>query len=199
VPDDVDRAESTMSAMTASDQVVPEITAEMRAAARENPNSWLYVIDPALDPDEEVPPWGVVGAYPVNERGEIEENFHPNTAYRPSPAAATEPDLERLLELVKAGERDQSVLLPAVLGARLLVYAAGPDDGTVTGFPSRRHGGVVMVPVCTSPAHVPPVWPGWREITGRDLVPLLHGHPVLINPSGPVTELIPAGDLVAAG
>ena len=49
----------------------PEITPEMRAAALENPNSWLYVIDPALDPDADVPPWGVVGAFPVNERGEI--------------------------------------------------------------------------------------------------------------------------------
>jgi type III secretion system (T3SS) SseB-like protein len=190
----------TMSGMSPSEQVRPEITAEMREAARENPNSWLYVIDPALDPDDEVPPWGVVGAYAVNERGEIEETFHANAAYRPSPAPArsSEPDLERLLELVKAGERDQAELLPAVLGARLLVYAAGPDDGTVTGFPSRRHG-LIMVPVCTSPTHVPPVWPGWREITGRDLVPLLHGHPLVINPGGPVTALIPAGDLVAAG
>jgi type III secretion system (T3SS) SseB-like protein len=203
-----------MSAMPSSEHVTPEITADMRQAARENPNSWLYVIDPALDPDGEVPPWGVIGAYPVNGRGEIEETFHANTAYRPSPAATVtavaqpepEPDLDRLLELVKAGDRDQEVLLAAVLDARLLVYAAGPDDGTVTGFPVRRHGSgwagrknAVMVPVCTSPAHVPPGWPGWREITGRDLVPLLHGHPLVINPGGPVTALIPAGDLVAAG
>lgn len=181
-----------MSAMA-----TPEITAEMREAARENPNSWLYVIDPALDPDDEVPPWGVVGAFAVNERGEIEEPFHPNAEYRPSPEVVTVP-LERLLEQVKAGELDQEVLLPAVLGARLLAYAAGPEDTSVTGFPNRRRPGTVLVPVCTSPAHVPPVWPGWREITGRDLVPLLHDHPLVINPNGPVTALIPAADLVAA-
>ncbi|HEV2783454.1 MAG TPA: type VII secretion system-associated protein [Actinophytocola sp.] len=190
--------------MSPSEQVAPEITAEMRQAARENPNTWLYVIDPALDPDDEVPPWGVIGAYPVNGDGEIEENFHANTAYRPSPTAVAEPepdpepDLERLLELVKAGERDQEVLPPAVLAARLLLYAASPEDTSVTGFPNRRHG-TVMVPVCTSPAHVPPAWPGWREISGRDLVPLLRGHPLVINPGGPVTALIPAGDLAAAG
>ena len=177
--------------------VRPEITPEMRAAALENPNSWLYVIDPALDPDEEVPPWGVVGAYPVNERGEIEEDFQPSAGYRPVQPAGD--DLDRLLEQVRDGERDQAELLPAVLGARLLLYATGPGDTSVTGFPNRRHStSTVMVPVCTSEAHVPPAWPGWREITGRDLVPLLHGHPLAINPSGPVTALIPAGDLAAA-
>ncbi|HEV8560879.1 MAG TPA: type VII secretion system-associated protein [Actinophytocola sp.] len=172
--------------MAAVEDLPPEITAEMRAAARENPNSWLYVIDPALDPDGEVPPSGVIGMYPVNERGEIEDAFQPNAGFRPSPVV---PDLERLLELVRDGERDQAELLPMVLAARLLLYAAGPADTSVTGFPNRRHG-TIVVPVCTAPAHVPPAWPGWREITGRDLVPLLHGHPLVINPSGPVTALI---------
>jgi hypothetical protein len=167
----------------------------MRAAALENPNSWLYVIDPALDPDEEVPPWGVVGAYPVNASGRIEETFHRNADYRPLPVPARPPGLERLLELVRDGARDQSELLSAVLAARVLVYSAGPDDGSVTGFPSRAHG-TVQVPACTSPAHVPAAWPGWREITGRDLVPLLHGHPLVLNPNGPVTALIPAEDLI---
>jgi hypothetical protein len=191
--------------MAAVEDLRPAITAEMRAAARENPNSWLYVIDPALDPDGEVPPSGVIGMYPVNERGEIEDAFQPNAGYRPSPVV---PDLDRLLELVRDGERDQAELLPAVLAARLLLYAAGPADTSVTGFPNRRdrlalrqradEENTVVVPVCTAPAHVPPAWPGWREITGRDLVPLLHGHPLVINPSGPVTAAIPAADLVGA-
>jgi hypothetical protein len=181
-----------MAAMT-----TPDITPEMRAAALENPNSWLYVIDPALDPDGEVPPWGVVGAFPVNVWGRIEEPFEPNADYRPSPATVREPNgaaaLEALLERVRAGERPQTELLPAVLGARLLVYAASAEDGGVTGFPNRD--GSVMVPACTSPERVPAGWPGWREVTGRELVPLLFGHPLVINPSGPVTALIPAGHL----
>lgn len=176
--------------------VTPEITPEMRAAALENPNSWLYVIDPALDPDEEVPPWGVVGAYPVNNLGQIEDNFRPNDEYRPTVAAAA-PDLDELLERVKAGSLEQSALLPAVLSARLLVYAASAADTTVTGFPSRRYG-TVLVPVCTAPQHVPPVWPGWREVSGRELVGLLNGHSMVINPNGPVTALIPASHLLSA-
>ncbi len=173
----------------------PEITPEMRAAALENPNSWLYVIDPALDPDDEVPPWGVVGAYPVNAFGQIEDNFRPNGDFRPAVVPA--PDLDELLARVKSGELEQKALLPAVLAARLLVYSAGPADGAVTGFPSRRFG-AVMVPACTSPEHVPTVWPGWREISGHDLVPLLNGHSLVINPHGPVTALIPASHLLSA-
>jgi hypothetical protein len=182
-----------MSAM--SSMATPEITPQMRAAALENPNSWLYVIDPALDPDDEVPPWGVLGAYPVNELGEIEDNFRPNGDYRPTVPAR--PDLDELLERVKSGALEQQELLPAVLAARLLVYAAGPEDTAVTGFPSKRFG-AVMVPACTSPAHVPTAWPGWREINGRDLVPLLNGHSLVLNPHGPVTALIPASHLLTA-
>jgi hypothetical protein len=167
----------------------PEITPEMRAAALENPNSWLYVIDPALDPDAEVPPWGVIGAYPVNNLGQIEHRFRPNTDYRP----VERPALEALLDSVKAGERAQEDLLPAVRTARLLVYAASSEDRSVTGFPNKS--GKVLVPVCTSPARVPKAWPGWRKVTGADLAQLLHGYPLVINPGGPVTAVIPAAAL----
>ncbi len=174
----------------------PEITPRMRASAMANPNTWLYVIDPAFDEDADIPPWGVVGAYPVNANGEIDSTFRRNTAYRPSATALTPrpaADLERVLRLVKAGERDEATLPAEVLRADLLLYAAHPQDPSVTGFPARD--GTVMVPVCTSVAHVPAAWPGWRWVSGRDLVPLLDGHPLVINPIGPVTAMIPAADL----
>jgi SseB protein N-terminal domain len=169
---------------------MPEITQEMRAHARANPNSWLYVIDPAFDADAEIPPWGVLGAYPVDASGEIGAEFRPNTGYRPVPAT----ELEQLLRLVRAGQRDEATLPAAVLAAELLLYAASPDDRSVTGFRARQ--GNVMVPACTSAAHVPAAWPGWRRVTGRELAPLLHGHPLVINPTGPVTAMIPAEHLV---
>ncbi|MPZ80592.1 MAG: type VII secretion system-associated protein [Actinophytocola sp.] len=178
----------------------PEITPEMRANARANPNTWLYVIDPALDADADVPPWGVVGAYPVTGRGEIDSRFVRNTAYRPSPTALRMPepasDLERTLQLVQSGHVDQATLPGAVLRASLLLYAASPEDRSVTGFPARQ--GTVMVPACTSVAHVPTAWPGWRVVSGLDLVPLLHGHPLVINPVGPIAAMIPAAHLAAA-
>lgn len=184
--------------MPDAEQVTPpEITPEMRASAMANPNTWLYVIDPAFDADADIPPWGVVGAYPVNDQGEIDTMFRRNTEYRPSPTALRMPEpaseLEQLLQLVRAGHRDQAELPPAVLRAKLLLYAASPDDRSVTGFPTGQ--GTVMVPVCTSVAHVPHAWPGWRQILGRDLVPQLHGYPLVINPAGPITAMLPAAHL----
>jgi len=183
--------------LTPAEIAPPEVTPKMRASARANPNTWLYVIDPVFDADADVPPWGVVGAYAVDESGEISGTFSRNTEYRPSPAALRMPEpaseLERVLQLVKTGHRDAAELLPAVLAANLLVYASGEHDREITGFPTKD--GVVAIPACTSVARIPPAWPGWREVSGRLLAPQLHGHPLVINPNGPITAMIPAADL----
>lgn len=171
----------------------PEITPRMRASAMANPNSWLYVIDPAFDADADIPPWGVVGAYRVAGDGEIDPAFRRNTEYRPSPAARRMPapasELEQLLQWIVTGHRQEAELPAQVLRSRLLVYATGPDDHSLTAFPARN--GRVMVPACTSPATVPAAWPGWREIPARDLTPHLTNHPLVINPTGPITALLP--------
>ncbi len=178
----------------------PEITLDMRAGARSNPNSWLYVIDPAYGPEQDVPPWAVVGAFPVDEVGEIVERFRPNADYRPSPTALRLPvasnRLEKTLQLIHTRHRAQTDLLPELLDATLLVYAGSATDRGVTGFPNAD--GTVMVPACTSAAHVPGTWPGWREVPGREIAALLHGHPLVVNPGGPITALVPADHLVSA-
>lgn len=175
----------------------PEITPRMRASAMANPNTWLYVIDPAFDADADIPPWGVVGAYRVDADGEITPSFRRNTEYRPSPTALRMPDpasdLERLLQWITSGHREESELPAAVLASRLLVYARDPEDHEVTAFPDRS--GRIMVPACTSVAHVPSAWPGWREVPGRDLAAQLGNHPLVINPAGPITALLPAAAL----
>jgi hypothetical protein len=134
----------------------------------------------------------------VNARGEIDAAFRRNTAYRPRAVQTVTPDtdLERTLALMAAGRADQMTLPGAVLRTSLLLYAASPQDRAVTGFPTRQ--GTVMVPACTSPARVPSAWPGWRVVSGRELVPLLHGFPLVINPAGPVSARIPAAHLSRA-
>jgi len=178
----------------------PKITEEMRANARANPNSWLYVIDEAFDPNGPVPSWAVVGAYPVNSAGDIVEDFHPNDRYRPSPKALGFPeprnDLERLLQLVRTNHRPAGDLPPVILDATLFVYALAPMQRTVIGF--HNHDGRVLVPAYTSKSLVPPEWPHARAVLGRDMVPLLAGHPVAINPHDVVTAVVPAEHLVAA-
>jgi len=178
----------------------PEVTPEMRANARANPNSWLYVIDEAFDARGPVPSWAVVGAYPVNGAGEVVEDFHPNDRYRPSPKALGFPEprneLERLLQMVRAEHRPAEDLPGVILDSTLLVYAMSPLQRTVIGF--HNADGRVMVPAYTAKALVPREWPHARAVLGRDIVHLLAGHPVAINPHDLITAVVPAEHLVKA-
>lgn len=185
----------------------PPITGEMRESARANPNSWLYVIDPAFDATADVPQWAVVGAYPVAADGRIEDDrFAHNDTYRPSPRALGWPvpttALERIVQLANAGHRPAGDLPAAVLDATLLVYvptALAPTElaadaaalPTLTGLLDPASGRLV-VPACTSADHVPPHWPGWVALRGRDIVPRLAGMPLAINPEDPVSAILPA-------
>ncbi|WP_033290094.1 type VII secretion system-associated protein [Amycolatopsis jejuensis] len=178
----------------------PEITPEMRTNARTNPNSWLYVIDEAFDARGPVPSWAVVGAYPVNGTGDVVEDFHPNDRYRPSPKALGFPEpaneLERLLQLVRTEHRPAEDLPRLILDSTLLVYAMSPVQRTVIGF--HNTDGRVMVPAYTSKSLVPREWPHARAVLGRDIVGLLGGHPVAINPHDLVTAVVPAEHLIKA-
>jgi hypothetical protein len=176
----------------------PPVTDDMRASARANPNSWLYVLDPAFVGAADAPQWAIVGAYPVNAAGQIEDRFAPNDTYRPSPTALGWPDplteLELLIQLAKAGHRPVSDLPAAVLAATLLVF--DPGDGTWQGtpliaLPDGRTGRLV-VPACTSAEHVPSDWLAWLPMRGSEIVPLLRGYPLAINPDGPVSAILPA-------
>ncbi|MGH3449961.1 MAG: type VII secretion system-associated protein [Haloechinothrix sp.] len=178
----------------------PPITKSMRANARENPNSWLYVIDEALEPDGDVPPWALVGAYPVDGDGNIVEEFHPNEQYRPSPKALGFPEpegeLEELMQLVRTNHRPATDLPAVVLRTTLFVYAVSPRQNTVTGFHDRT--GRIVVPAYTRKSMLPKEWPGARKLTGRQLLPFLAGHPLAVNPHGLVTAVIPAQHLAMA-
>lgn len=175
----------------------PEITREMRANARANPDSWLYVIDEAFDPGGRVPSWAVVGAYPVNADGEIIEDFHPNDRYRPSPKALGFPEpaseLERLLQLVHTRHRPVEDLPPAVLDSTLFVYAWSPAQRTVVGFHDAE--GEVAVPAYTTKSLAPGDWPHAREVLGRDIVESLGDHSLVLNPDDLISAVIPAADL----
>ncbi|WP_396344952.1 type VII secretion system-associated protein [Haloechinothrix sp. LS1_15] len=181
-------------------QPTPPITESMRAHARRNPGTWLHVIDEAYDPDGDVPQFAVVGSYPVDTNGDVVESFHPNEDYLPSPKALGYPEptseLEELLQLVDAQHRPVSDLPPVVLRSILYVYAVSPRQNNLTGFYDRT--GRIVVPAYTSRTMVPADWPGARELTGRQLLPFLAGHPLAINPHEMVTAVIPARHLEIA-
>ncbi|EHK89089.1 type VII secretion system-associated protein [Saccharomonospora azurea] len=175
----------------------PEITAEMRTNARANPGSWLYVIDEAFDPKGNVPTWAVVGAYPVDGRGEIVDDFHFNDQYRPSPQALGFPDpsseLEYLLQLIYTRHRPEEDLAPAVLGADLYVYAYTPAQRTLVGF--HDLDGDVVVSAYTAKALAPRDWPHARKVKGRDIIDLLGGCPLALNPDDAITAVVTPDEL----
>jgi len=61
-----------------------EPTLEEREEAKKHPGGWLYRISGHLDPDKSVPPEAVVGAWKVDESGNIEGEFIPNPNYSSS-------------------------------------------------------------------------------------------------------------------
>lgn len=65
---------------------IPAITEAMRREASQQPNGYVYCIDPdyAVDGSQgAIPPQGIIGAYPVDAQGAIIETFMPNPNYKP--------------------------------------------------------------------------------------------------------------------
>lgn len=164
-------------------QTSPQITESVRRQAADNPGAWVYATDPAFDPNGEVPPYGVIGAWRVDEHGRIVGEFVTNPGYRPSAAAlewrAPESELEAVLQAVATGRASDADLLAAFATAEVWVY-------------SRPGGGLFVVPTgddrvvyafsdeeLLRVAHT-----GERaSLTGRDLAHALpEGVLVLLNP-----------------
>ncbi|WP_258174958.1 type VII secretion system-associated protein [Actinopolyspora mortivallis] len=179
----------------------PAITPAMREQAAQQPNSWLYVVDPIFtDPNAEVPPWGFIGGFRVDEHGRITEDFSPNPNYRPSPVALRLPaptnDVERALQLTTTGYAPAQTLLAALLETELILFAQPQGDGL---FTLNHHSGRKQLQVFTSEAQLPGNWTSWQRMTGRSLAgmrPL--GTDLQVNPNSVVKVRVPAEDLIRA-
>ncbi|TDD43749.1 type VII secretion system-associated protein [Saccharopolyspora elongata] len=179
----------------------PVITPTMREQAMKQPNTWLYVVDPIFtDPNAEVPPWGFIGGYRVDEQGEITDDFSPNPNYRPSPVALRLPaptnDVERALQLTTTGYAQGHALLTAMLDAELILFAQPQGNGL---FTMEHESGRRQLQVFTSEGFLPPNWTTWQRMTGRQLATHpLTGIDVQVNPTSPVKARLPAEDLAKA-
>jgi hypothetical protein len=177
----------------------PSITEQMREQAKQTPNSWLYIVDPGYeDSGDDVPPEGVVGAYRIDENGEIDEEFQHNDEYEPSELAFTLPEptneLERVLHRIATGDAPDSDLPPAVLESDLLLYA--PDEDDLAVYAAEMSDGSQLVPACTSVSRIPENWPGYRTVPGRALPELLNGLDLGLNLDDGVRAVIPHSVLV---
>lgn len=172
----------------------PPITEQMREQARQTPGTWLYIVDPGYqDTGDEVPPEGVIGAYRIDDAGEIDEEFQHNDQYEPSDLTFTMPEptneLERVLHRIANGEAPDSELPPAVLDAEVLLYAT--DDGEDAIYAAEMSDGSQLVPACTSQDRVPEDWPAHRAVPGQVLPELLNGLDLGLNLDDSVRAVIP--------
>lgn len=178
----------------------PPITEEMREQAKETPDSWLYIVDPAYQDydSDDIPPEAVVGAFRIDSAGTIEEQFHYNEDYQPSELTMSMPepanDLEVVLQKIAYGEADDEELPPAVLEAELLLYC--PEESDLSVYAAEMSDGSQLVPACTSPGRVPDTWPGYRKVPGSVLPELLNGYNLGLNLDDPVRAVIPHEVLV---
>ena len=115
----------------------PPVTDDLRAEARANPGGWVYAVDPGFEGSAEVPPEGIVGAWKVDENGELEDAFTPNPRYRPTPQARgwfpPKTPLERVLQLVLSGYLPDDRLGRAFAEAEVFIF-------------SRAEGGIFVAP-----------------------------------------------------
>ncbi|SDQ75040.1 type VII secretion system-associated protein [Actinopolyspora saharensis] len=173
----------------------------MREQAAQQPNSWLYVVDPIFtDPNAEVPPWGFIGGFRVDERGQLTEEFSPNPNYRPSPVALRLPapanDVERALQLTSTGYAPGQTLLGALLEAELILFAQPQGDGL---FTLEHHSGRKQLQVFTSEAQLPQNWTSWQRMTGRSLAGMRPvGVDLQVNPASSTKVRVPCEDLIRA-
>lgn len=186
--------ETPRPARTAS---VPPLPEQMREQARRAPGTFLYVVDPLIAGNGEVPGRAVVGAYRVNDDGEIDETFLPNAGYRPVPAGLGLPgpawSLESALEQAVTEEGvdkvrtlllEATVFTPAQPGhAGLIALDVGLDHHVVHVFTSERY-----LPETD-------VWRFWQRVPVREISAVLGEHHLVVNPGSAVELRIPGTDL----
>jgi hypothetical protein len=178
----------------------PLITDAMRETARKQPGGWVYAVDPAFDPNGEVPGWAVRGAYRVDDRGELYGEFVPNPNYRPTPQALGLPeptnDLERALQLAATGHGGDGQVVRALLDADLLLFAQDDQLGRL--HITRDQSGRATLQAFTSQSQLPAQWTTWQHSRGRDLAAVLAGCDLQLNPGSPVSVRIPGDAIIEA-
>jgi hypothetical protein len=75
-----------MKVMTHNSHGTPVPPPELVAEARRNPGGWVYEIDGDMvdDPNGAVPPEAIIGAWKVDQDGNLTGEYDENPNYRPS-------------------------------------------------------------------------------------------------------------------
>lgn len=175
----------------------PEITADLRKEAARNPGGWVYVVDPYFSREDDVPPYGIEGAWAVDDSGEITGSFRRNEKYRPSPQKLRLPvpgdPVEATAQLVATGYEKESKLKDILLAAEVFllvdsasnvpVYTDDKGDFVVMysspGLADGRGESVIRMGFLDSLSRIP------QNVT------------IVLNPGSGVTVRLPASDFLS--
>ncbi|GAA2485861.1 type VII secretion system-associated protein [Streptomyces gobitricini] len=178
---------------------VPPVSDAVRAQAAKTPNAWVYAVDPYFEPLGKVPPYGVVGAWRVDNQGNVTDEFRPNPNYRPSPKARgfkapTDP-LDSVIQLAASGYASDSDVQSALVDA--VVYVVPGMNAMVE---SHAEGDDrLVVHIYSSPMHAPSSVPEVQRALFRALLPELPECAVLqLNPGSSVSAEVPLADIQRA-
>lgn len=181
-------------------QELPPVPDHIREAAREAPDHWIGVVDPAWTDDAAPPPWAVAGEWRSGLDGEVVE-WQPNDDYRPSPLALGWPEptdpVDAAVQLAVTGYGPLSDAVEALAAADAAVLRA-PDGGPLT---VAGADGSPAIPLFTAVPHQP-----FEGALAHDTVAvadLVRGLPtdqvrLSVNPAGPARILLDARQVLDA-
>lgn len=181
----------------AAESDIPPVPDHIREAARQAPDHWLGLIDPAWSGEGTPPNWALVGQWRSDLDGEIVE-WQDNEEYQPSPKAMGWPDptdpVDEAVQLAATGYGPAETVTHTLATAEVAVFlapgggllsAVAPDDETP------------IVPVFTSPDHLHAAGRlSFKPMKVPELLDRLpEGHLIYLNASGPVSMTVESGAL----
>ncbi|SDC22740.1 hypothetical protein [Actinokineospora iranica] len=179
---------------------LPPVTDAARAEARRFAGGWLWCADPDIHPGyiDGAPDFTLLGAYKVDDEGNLTGEKFINDTYRPGPTARGFPEahseFEFVLNYIAAGWLPQERILSTVLENDVIVETDG-TGGLRVGV---HQNGTRFLVVWSSPQLVPQSAQAPRAVPGRSLLPVLAGTTVVVNPDAVMGIEIPGDDLIAA-
>ncbi|MFB7899638.1 type VII secretion system-associated protein [Streptomyces xiamenensis] len=184
------------AAVNESSQVHPPISDAMRAQAAKAPGSWVYAVDPYFNPNGRVPPYGIIGAWEVDDHGNITDNFRLNPKYRPSPRARgmEEPTdhLDSMIQLASTGYASDLELQNALTNS--IVYVI--PERFALNSPGVQDEDRPFVGIYTSPRHAPNTVPEVQRILLQDVVRNLPDNAIIkLNPHSSVSVQVIVADI----
>ena len=176
----------------------PEGTSELGDQEPEPQGSWIYFVDSGYDPEGDVPPYAVIGAWPVDEHGQLGA-FTGNPEYRPTPAVldmdSPTDSVDAALQLAATGHGPDSDVVSAL--AEAAVYLPADPDGDPIAY--RDDDGAEFVTIFSDPSKAPSAV---GELIRLDIPTLLSVLPenasVAVNPGSQVAASFTADDLRTA-